>query len=240
MKRVKLFALISLLFIGLGHAWGENVTFTPGTDNTATAKSGVTISMSNTTGDNGYYQAYASSSMIVTSTAGNITAITFTCTASGANKYGPGNFSTQEGEYSYNGTTGSWSGSADKVSLSASAQVRMYAITVTIESGVTYTDDFFQQAGTHTTPTCLGKRSRYVPPAYPDSAPTYSSHLRFVLLFIVCQRPFALCAPRLWFLGLSLGWHIVLTNTKKQQAKLTAYRIAFSCYISLCGLGLFV
>ena len=82
MKCVKLFALISLLFIGLGHAWGKNVTFTPGTDNTATAKSGVTISMSNTTGDNGYYQAYASSSMIVTSTAGNITAITFTCTAS--------------------------------------------------------------------------------------------------------------------------------------------------------------
>ena len=25
------------------------------------------------------------------------------------------------------------------------------------ESGVTYTDDFFQQAGTHTTPTCRGK-----------------------------------------------------------------------------------
>lgn len=62
------------------------------------------------------------------------------------------------------------------------------------ESGVTYTDNFLQQAGTHTTLTCRGKRSRYVPPAYPDSAPTYSSHLRFVLLFIVCQRPFALRA----------------------------------------------
>ena len=28
MKRVKLFALISLLFVGLGHAWGENATYT--------------------------------------------------------------------------------------------------------------------------------------------------------------------------------------------------------------------
>ena len=36
--------------------------------------------------------------------------------------------------------------------------------------GVTYTDDFFQQAGTHTTPTCRGKRSRYVPPAHPNKS----------------------------------------------------------------------
>ena len=36
--------------------------------------------------------------------------------------------------------------------------------------GVTYTDNFLQQAGTHTTPTCRGKRSRYVPPAHPNKS----------------------------------------------------------------------
>lgn len=35
MKRVKLFALISLLFIGLGHAWGENATYTKVTSSLA-------------------------------------------------------------------------------------------------------------------------------------------------------------------------------------------------------------
>ena len=43
--------------------------------------------------------------------------------------------------------------------------------------------------------------------------------------YSIRQRSFALRAPQLWFLGLSLVWHIVLTDTKKQQAELTAYRI---------------
>ena len=97
----------------------------------------------------------------------------------------------------------------------------------------------------YTTITCLCFHDNYMYPLRKMSNPDpclegRGVSLAFVLLFIVCQRPFALCAPRLWFLGLSLGWHIVLTNTKKQQAKLTAYRIAFSCYIPLCGLGLLV
>ena len=97
----------------------------------------------------------------------------------------------------------------------------------------------------YTTITCLCFHDNYMYPlrkmSNPDPYPEERGvSLAFVLLFIVCQRPFALCAPRLWFLGLSLGWHIVLTNTKKQQAKLTAYRIAFSCYIPLCGLSLLV
>ena len=97
----------------------------------------------------------------------------------------------------------------------------------------------------YTTITCLSFHDNYMYPlrkmSNPDPYPEERGvSLAFVLLFIVCQRPFALRAPRLWFLGLSLGWHIVLTNTKKQQAELTAYRIAFSCYIPLCGLGLLV
>lgn len=48
--------------------------------------------------------------------------------------------------------------------------VRISKVEIYTTGGVTYTDDFFQQAGRQTTPTCLGKRSRYVPPAYPNKS----------------------------------------------------------------------
>ena len=48
--------------------------------------------------------------------------------------------------------------------------VRISKVEIYTTGGVTYTDDFFQQAGTHTTPTCRGKRSRYVPPAHPNKS----------------------------------------------------------------------
>ena len=77
----------------------------------------------------------------------------------------------------------------------------------------------------YTTITCLSFHDNYMYPLRKMSNPDPyleegGYHLRFVLLFIVCQRPFALCAPRLWFLGLSLGWHIVLTNTKSSKRNL--------------------
>ena len=49
---------------------------------------------------------------------------------------------------------------------SSNYQIYIDAVKIYTASGVTYTDNFFQQVGTHTTPTCRGKRSRYVPPAH--------------------------------------------------------------------------
>ena len=95
----------------------------------------------------------------------------------------------------------------------------------------------------YTTITCLSFHDNYTYPlrkmSNPDPCPEERGvSLAFVLLFIVCQRPFALRAPRLRFLGLSLGWHIVLTDTKKQQAELTAYRIDDFLLYSRVGIRL--
>lgn len=143
MKQFKFYALVLLgIMLSINQVWAKSVTFTPGTDDTSTAKDGVSITMSNTAGGSGYYQAYASSDMVVSSTNGNITSISFTCTASGTSKYGPGNFTANTGTYTYDGTAGSWNGDAASVTLSASAQVRMYAITITYGTSTTYTDVF--------------------------------------------------------------------------------------------------
>ena len=59
-----------------------------------------------------------------------ITKIVLTCTASGTSDYGPGKLSSSSG-YSYSGKVGTWTGSANSVTLSASAQVRMTQVVVT-------------------------------------------------------------------------------------------------------------
>ena len=110
----------------------QTVTFTPGTDTGATSvtKSGITITMS-TMANSDYYQIYANASMTVESASCTIKGITFTCTASGTSKYGPGNASASVGTYSYSGNTGTWVGSNPSVTISSTAQVRMTSLTIT-------------------------------------------------------------------------------------------------------------
>ena len=63
----------------------------------------------------------------------DISAIVFTCTASGDAQYGPGCFDAQEG-YSYDGNKGTWLGSAKSVSFKAgSNQVRASKIVVYLD-----------------------------------------------------------------------------------------------------------
>ena len=119
------------------------VTFEAGTDNASAAnkttitKDGITLTA--TTFDNtSYYQTYANETFKASSTQGKIQSIVFTCTVSGAAKYGPGNYSVPKngvGTYTYEtkGNTGTWTGSATEVVLSASAQVRMTKVVVTYE-----------------------------------------------------------------------------------------------------------
>ena len=110
------------------------ITFIPGTDTgeTTVTKDGITVSMT-TMNNNSYYQVYANESMTVSSTSHTITGISFTCTASGTAKYGPGNASANTGTYSYSGQNGTWSGSSSSVTISSTAQIRMTSLTITYE-----------------------------------------------------------------------------------------------------------
>ena len=112
----------------------STVTFIPGTDTgeTTVSKEGITVSMT-TMDNNSYYQVYANDSMTVSSTSHTITGISFTCTASGTAKYGPGNASANTGTYSYSGQNGTWSGSSSSVTISTTAQIRMTSLTITYE-----------------------------------------------------------------------------------------------------------
>ena len=118
-----------------------SVTFVAGVDNassennTTITKNGITLTA--TTFDNtSYYQTFASATFKAVSTQGKIKSIVFTCTVNGTAKYGPGNYSVPEdgvGTYTFEaeGPTGTWTGSAAEVVLSASAQVRMKKVVVT-------------------------------------------------------------------------------------------------------------
>ena len=130
---IKFFSLIAMLVMGMGTALADTVTFTAGTDTgtSSVTKSGITVSMS-TMSRSDNYRTYANTSMTVTSTVGNITEVKVTCTASGTSDYGPGKFSGKG--YTYSESVGTWSGSAESVTLSASAQVRMTKIEVTYTS----------------------------------------------------------------------------------------------------------
>ena len=139
-KRITLmtavFALFAILALPTGMKGQTTVTFTAGEDTgeTSVTKDGITVSMS-TMSRTDNYRCYANTAMTVVSTIGDITSIDLTCTASGTDNYGPGKFSLTQGysgSYSYSGTVGTWNGSAEGVSLTASSQVRMSKIVVTV------------------------------------------------------------------------------------------------------------
>ena len=140
MKKLLTFLTLLTLFFGVGWAAEVTVTFTPGTDIGATSvtKNGVTATMT-TMNNASYYQIYANQSGTITCSNGNIVKIEFTCTASGTNKYGPGNVSADVGSYTYSDNKGTWTGSSSSVTLSSTAQVRMTSLSVTYEGSGTST-----------------------------------------------------------------------------------------------------
>ncbi len=112
---------------------GGDVTFVAGTDIGTTSannspdavtKSGVTMSSTDAAFATSEYRLYANSTTTFSTTSGKITKIVFTKTGS----YSVDNLSTETG--SYNG--GTWTGSATSVVFSASAQVRLSQVVVTI------------------------------------------------------------------------------------------------------------
>ncbi len=124
--------LLFALIVGSSSVWADEQTFTPGTDTgeTSVTKGAVTATMT-TMNNASYYQIYGGQSGTFTCSGGNITKIEFTCTASGTSKYGPGNASANVGSYSYSGSTGTWSGNANSVTISTTAQIRMSVLKIT-------------------------------------------------------------------------------------------------------------
>ena len=108
-------------------------------------KNGVIMSVSSgvigTYNNENHYRIYKNQTLVLTSTVGNITSVQFTCTANNDEKYGPGCFTVDGGDYTYSGAVGTWTGSASEIVFSASVnQVRASQVVVTIEGGATPTD----------------------------------------------------------------------------------------------------
>lgn len=109
------------------------------------SKEGVTLEVSQgilgTYNNEMHYRIYKNQTLTLTSTAGNIVKVEFTCTANNDEKYGPGSF-TVDGEYTYSGPVGTWTGSAASVVFTASLnQVRASQIVVTLAGGATGVED---------------------------------------------------------------------------------------------------
>ena len=101
-------------------------------------KDGVTMTVSQgilgTYNNEKHYRIYKNQTLTITSTAGNIKEIVFTCTANNDEKYGPGCFTYDSGEYTYSGAKGQWKGDASTVVFTASTnQVRASQIAVVVE-----------------------------------------------------------------------------------------------------------
>ena len=146
MNKILRFTFVAAMALISSLTFAQNtVTFTAGTDkgsysdaNTGSdkmTKDGITIET--TSGKSGFaakeYRFAKSSTTSFSSSVGNITKVVFTCTAEGTTKGGPGCFTDPStGSYSYDGKTGTWTGSAPSFTLTASvAQVRATKIEVT-------------------------------------------------------------------------------------------------------------
>lgn len=110
------------------------------------SKEGVTLDVTKgiigTYNNENHYRVYKNETLTITSTVGNIVKVEFTCTANDEEKYGPGCFTVDGGEYTYSGAVGTWTGSAASVVFTASLnQVRATQIVVTLAGGTTGVED---------------------------------------------------------------------------------------------------
>lgn len=98
------------------------------------AKDGVVVSIDQGVLNNGKeYRIYKGATIQISANQ-NISTVVFNCTKAGKTNYGSGNFTTTDGEYSFEGKTGTWKGNAKSISLKAqTGQVRATSITVYFE-----------------------------------------------------------------------------------------------------------
>ena len=113
---------------------GTHTSSDPGEDQIA--KEGVTIAVGNGCMDvTGSYRCYSGADFSVSSTGNKIVKVEITCVANGDEQYGPGCLTDPTaGTYTFetDGQVGTWIGNADSFSLSASRQVRISKVVVTL------------------------------------------------------------------------------------------------------------
>ena len=120
MKKFTLF-LSAMLFSLMSFA--AVITFTPGEFDALEStkfdvvKDGVTLSCSSGSITADQFRFFKLQTLTVSSIAGNITSIEFTCTAANETKHGPGGFGALDG-YTYADKVGTWTGSAASVTFS--------------------------------------------------------------------------------------------------------------------------
>ncbi len=97
-------------------------------------KDGVVVSVCKGELNNGKEYRIHKGDTIQISANRNISTVVFNCTKAGKTNYGSGNFTTTDGEYSFEGKMGIWKGNTKNISLKAqTGQVRATSITVYFE-----------------------------------------------------------------------------------------------------------
>ena len=105
---------------------------------------------------------------------GEITSIEFECTAQDDAQYGPGNFVTSAGSYSYEGYTGLWEGRETCVTFIAEGnQVRLTKIVVTFDCAAVMPPVIRPASGTY-----------YNPIEVTMTCPTSGAHIYYTLDFV--------------------------------------------------------
>ena len=141
---MKRFFTVLLLSLAAAVSWAglRVVVFDPSQDGDVTlgasaftiVKEGVSLSFSNGLADGSQYRVYKNQTLTVCTKTGDIVSIEFQCTAEGDNRYGPGGFVANAGEYSIQGKVGNWQGRATCVTFTAAnSQVRLTRVVVTID-----------------------------------------------------------------------------------------------------------
>lgn len=131
--RISVFTLLTLI----SNLTFAKVIFDAKTDikeEKSIAKDGVVISIDQGVLNNGKeYRIYKGATIQISANQ-NISSVVFNCIKAGKVSYGSGNFTTTDGEYSFEGKTGTWKGNAKSISLKAqTGQVRATSITVYFE-----------------------------------------------------------------------------------------------------------
>ena len=136
---MKKFTLLLSAILFSVMSFAATLTFSPANFTAVTdsefevEEGGVTIHCTKGTINSDQFRFFKSQTVTVSSSAGKITSIEFTCTASDKTKYGPGSFADVDG-YSYSGKVGTWNGSASSLSFStANSQMRATQVVVTID-----------------------------------------------------------------------------------------------------------
>ena len=157
----KFFTLLTLCLLASA-AWAVDITFVAGVDNgnspgTAQAfqieKDGIKIEVSNGLANDSQYRIYKGQTATITSSIGAITQVVFECTASGDAQYGPGCFTWDVGDYTYQDKIGTWTGESSKIVFTASTnQVRATKIIVTVGQAGLATPTITPAGGTYYSP----------------------------------------------------------------------------------------